>query len=235
MRPPRRAAASSGRTGGSVVDSPVAASRAREQRAALARDASRQRCAREGRVRKASAREGKAKLLLDVPGLELDATVQVHREAGADEERLDDQHRADIDVSASAGDPASVAVEAAARATDCWSSAGRTSHASASRHQRQRRNSTIANAVCIASAAPRCGPRIRATRSRARLAALAFELQHRLHVRAPRRQAAQRQRAEQAPATTDARAPRQRSAKRVLLAEHGARRARTGWSDRARA
>ena len=39
----------------------------------------------------ASTREGKAKLLLDVPRLELDAPVQVHREAGADEERLDDR------------------------------------------------------------------------------------------------------------------------------------------------
>src|SRR5436190_13865607 len=40
--------------------------------------------ARAGRT--GSAREGKAKLLLDVPRFELDAPVQVHREAVADEE-----------------------------------------------------------------------------------------------------------------------------------------------------
>src|SRR5208283_1604546 len=40
--------------------------------------------------------ESAAKFLLDIPGLELDATIQIHRKTGCNKERLDQEHHAGI-------------------------------------------------------------------------------------------------------------------------------------------
>src|SRR5690349_10780231 len=153
--------------------------------------------ARATRPSTTSARERNAELLFDVPRFELDAAVQVHREAGADEERLDDEHRRREARDQVRDRPRVAAVDEQVEHRRPLLVAG---DEPAREQERAERDERLDRRECALHRER--GAAVRAEDERnplaARLAALAFELQHGLNVRAPWRQAPDRQRVDEA-------------------------------------
>ena len=142
------------------------------------------------RARGQRASERMAQVLFDIPGLELDAAIEVHREAGGDEERLDEQHGGGVRRVQHAGGQQAVADQPAQRVPVAQPRRHPRDQRQQAQHQEQldpaerglhhhRRAAVAAQDGLDALAARRAG--------------LAFELRHRHRVRAPERQAPDRQ------------------------------------------